>query len=144
MIVWWWWLSCSRTGPVAAPPPAVQAGPRAILDDPAPTGQDDGLAIGRNEAVAYLQRVRATVMPVFRSCLEQVSHGQTEDRTLVEGRVTAEGRSRDVVVSRSSGDRLVDDCARRAMDDTMLPAPPTRLLDETGSLELPSFAFGVP
>ncbi|MEN0065832.1 MAG: TonB family protein [Myxococcota bacterium] len=139
----WLWLACSKTGTVAPPPPAVRAGPRAVLETPAESDDGEGLSIGRNEAVAYVQEVRTVVMPAFRACVDK--EGVTaEDPALVEARVDPKGNTKEVLISRSSGDRAVDDCARSAMANIVLPPPPPRQIDDSGTFELPTFAFGTP
>ncbi|MEM6929980.1 MAG: TonB family protein [Myxococcota bacterium] len=142
MIVWCW-LACSKTGAVAEPPAAVRAGPRAILEGTAPSAVDDGVSIGRNEVVAYSQQVRTVVMPPYRTCLSEAGSPVAEDPVLVDVSVMPDGRVRDVVLSRSSGDRTVDDCARQAFLSADLPEPPPRRIDESGSMPLPTFAFPV-
>jgi len=138
-VIAWIWLACARTGAPAAPPPAVQAGPRTIVETEYAPEPGEGVSIGRNEAVAYVQEIRAAVMPSFRSCVAEAP--RTGAPTLVEGRVSAQGRPFDVTVTKSSGDPAVDDCARRALAAAELSPPPPRILDRSGTFELPPFAF---
>lgn len=142
MIVWIW-LSCAKTVPVTESQEPIVAGPRVVLDQPEGAGESgEGLSIGKDEVVAYVQEVRVAVMPRFRTCVADA--GDADDPTLVELIVERSGKTRDVVVSRSSGNPAVDDCARKVMAETSLPPPPASRLDANGVLELPTFAFSAP
>lgn len=142
MIVGWVLLACAKTGTTAPPPPAVKAGPRAILEGTGPTAvDDDGVSIGRNEVVAYTQKVRAEVMPRYRSCLADAGGVVAEDPLLVDVTILPDGKLRDVVMNRSSGNATVDDCGRKAFTAANLPEPPVRQIDDSGSFAMPTFAF---
>ncbi len=105
------------------------------------SAEDVGVSIGRNEAVAYGQKVRAAVMPIYRDCVNEAGSPVTEDPVLVDVAVLPDGKVREVLLHRSSGNPAVDDCGRKAFVDASLPAPPARLIGESGSHTMPPFAF---
>lgn len=141
-MTWWLLVACAKSGAPPEPAAPIVAGPRVVLEGEPVEDDGEGVSIGADEVVAYAQEVRVAVMPSFKACAAEA--GAADDPVLVEAIVDGGGKTRDVVVSRSSGNRAVDECARNVMGNTMLPKPPANRLDAQGLLELPPFAFRAP
>lgn len=128
--------------PVDPTPPRTDgpvAGPRAIVEQELPPPPSPETP-GGGPMNPYVVQVRKIVGDGMRDCVEGAMSLVT-DAALVRATIAADGNLVDVVLDRSSGAELYDACVLDSFRDAKLPAPPTALLGETGTLATPQMAF---